>query len=150
MFPLSAPLPEVASTEVMSAVDSFLDGWAAHGVPLRSGRTLVDDHFLLVGVDVDVELPSGCSIDALTGRLREIGKQLGLSIVDHAPVWYQDDSGIRCVPRPTFKKLAADGVVDSRTTVFDTSLTRVGDVAGLRVPASESWHGRAFFRTADP
>ncbi|MEM7415574.1 MAG: hypothetical protein AAF389_08785 [Gemmatimonadota bacterium] len=146
VFPLSAPLPEASAADVMGAVDTFLDGWVAHGVPLRSARTLVDDHFLLVGVDVDVELPSGCSIDALTGQLRSIGQRLGLSIVDHAPVWYRDASGIHCVPRLTFKQLAADGAVDGETTVFDTSLTRVGDAGALAVPASESWHGRAFFK----
>ena len=65
IFPATEALTSAQSDAFLAEVDSFLDGWAAHGVPLRSGRDLKDDRFLVIGVDVDAEAPSGCSIDAL-------------------------------------------------------------------------------------
>jgi hypothetical protein len=148
VFPLSRDLSDDERTTVLGAVDGFLGEWAAHGMPLRSGRELRDDRFLLIGVDEDAEAPSGCSIDALVNRLRDIGQKLGVTFIDHAPVWYRASKGVRTVSRSDFRQLAADGEVTRATHVFDTSLTRLSDLrdGALERPASETWHGRAFFR----
>lgn len=130
-------------------MDAFLDGWAAHGTPLRAGRALVEDRFLLVGVDEDASRPSGCSIDALVNRLEELGGALGVHLLDHAPVWYRDAGTLRSVSRGEFRDLVASGAVGPTTRVVDTTLGRVSDVrgGGLERPAAEAWHGRAFFGT---
>lgn len=148
VFPLSRTLTSTEREATLGVVDRFLDGWAAHGSPLRSARRLEGDRFLLIGVDVDAESPSGCSIDALVRSLRELGESLDVSFVDHAPVWYRADEGIRSVSRVQFRELATAGDVTPDTTVFDTSLTSVGQAieGGLERPAHDSWHGRAFFR----
>jgi len=147
VFPASRDLTVSEAETFMGAVDTFLDRWAAHGVPLRSGRELRDNRFLVVGVDVDAEAPSGCSIDALVNQLRELGKELGVTVVDHASVWYRGEADIESVSRPQFKSLAQAGQVDAATNVFDTSLTRIDELRSGRLerPAADSWHGRAFF-----
>lgn len=145
VFPLRRRLEPAEVESVLGVVDDFLDGWAAHGMALRSGRLLLDDHFLLVGVDVDAESPSGCSIDALTGRLRNLGAELGTTFVDHSAVWYRGEGGVSVVSRQDFKRLAAAGVVDSETSVYDTTVTRVEDAGRIERPARDSWHGPAYF-----
>ena len=148
VFPLSRSLSDAERTTVLAEVDAFLAQWAAHGAPLQSGRELRDDRFLLVGVDEHREAPSGCSIDALVNRLKALGRELEVTFIDHAPVWFRGQGGVRTVSRPGFKKLAAEGKVSRETHVFDTSLTRLSDLHGgaFERPASETWHGRAFFR----
>jgi hypothetical protein len=129
-------------------VDEFLSAWSAHGAPLRSGRELSERRFLLVGVDVDAESPSGCSIDALVNRLRALGESLGVVLIDHASVWFRDQGAVRTASRAEFRKLAAEGKVDADVAVFDTTLTRVDQLraGGLERPASATWHGRTFFQ----
>jgi hypothetical protein len=148
VFPASRELADDEGVVLLRAVDAFLAGWAAHGVPLNSAREVVEGRFLLVGVDVDVEAPSGCSIDALVGRLRELGSELGVTLIDHAPVWFREDARVRCVGRAEFRTMAAEGKVGPSTRVFDTSLTSVRQARNgdLEREASRSWHGRAFFR----
>ena len=101
-----------------------------------------------MGVDEDAEMPSGCSIDALVNRLRALGTEMGVTLIDHAPVWYRDGDAIRSVPRPEFRCMAGEGGVGPETHVFDTTITRLRTLrgAGLEQPASGTWHGRAFFR----
>lgn len=150
VFPARRRLDEGEISSLLEAVDGFLDTWAAHGVPLRSGRLVVEDQFLVVGVDEDAEAPSGCSIDALVNELRALGDRLGVGLIDHRPVWYRDAEGaVRCVDRSDFRRLAEEGLVDERTPVFDTTLTRVEALrAGkLERGAGETWHRRAFFRS---
>lgn len=148
VFPASRPLTETETARTTELVDEFLDQWAAHGVPLRSGRQMREGRFLLVGVDVDAEAPSGCSIDALVNRLRALGTEMEVTLIDHGPVWYRAGEEIRSASRPDFKALAARGEVTPDTTVFDTSLTKVSEAGALEKPARESWHGRAFFELA--
>ena len=148
VFPIGRVLTDGEAERCLAVVDRFLSTWAAHGQPLRSGRELYEGRFVVVGVDVDAERPSGCSIDALTNALRGLGQEIGASFIDHAPVWYRSEDDIRTVSRPDFKALAESGDVSASTHVFDTSLTTVEDFrAGLlERPAAETWHGRAFFR----
>jgi hypothetical protein len=148
VFPAGRDLADAEAEAFLGAVDEFLSTWRAHGAPLRSARKLVERRFLLVGVDEDAEAPSGCSIDALTNRLRALSDQLGVSLIDHAPVWFRSPSGdIHTQARQDFRVLAKEGAVSAEVSVFDTSLTRVGqERAGeLELPAARSWHGKAFF-----
>ena len=147
VFPASRELGEEEVTVCLEAVDDFLASWAAHGVPLRSGRELRERRFLLVGVDVDGEVPSGCSIDALVNRLRDLGEKLDVALVDHAPIWYRQGDEVRTLSRADFRALAEEGAVGPDVPVFDTSLTRIGQArdGALERPAARTWHGRAFF-----
>ena len=147
VFPADRPLETDEAERLLLEVDAFLDGWAAHGAPLRSARDLRERTFLLVGVDEDASTPSGCSIDALVNRLEALGAELGVKLVEHAPVWYRDGGAIRVASRPEFRALARDGAVDASTPVFDTTLTRLSALraTGLERPARDSWHGRTFF-----
>lgn len=148
VFPASRPLTAEEQGLMMAEVDGFLESWAAHGRPLRSARELVEDRFLLIGVDVDVAAPSGCSIDALVHRLDALAGDLGVTLNDHTPVRYRTENDIRSVSRAEFRALAADGEVGPGVRVFDTTLTNVGErrAGRLQGPASDRWHGRAFFR----
>ena len=147
VFPASRPLTDPESAAFLGAVDDFLDQWTAHGAPLRSARELRQGRFLLVGVDVDAAGPSGCSIDALVNRLRKLGSELDVTLIDHAPIWYREGEDVRAISRGDFRALASEGTVTATDHVFDTSLTRVSEArdGSLERPASETWHGRAFF-----
>ena len=148
VFPSDRTLSDREAEIVMGTVNSFLDTWAAHGVPLRCAAELRENQFLLIGVDIDFELPSGCSIDSLVNQLRNVSTDIGVSVVDHTPVWYRDGAEIHAVSRVEFREMAEAGTVTSTTKVFDCSLTTVHQLRDghLERPASASWHGRVFFR----
>ncbi len=148
VFPLSRDLTDAEAEQCLEVVDDFLGAWAAHGVPLLSARELREERFVLIGVDVDAEAPSGCSIDALVNRFRVLGDELEVSFIDHAPVWFRKEGAIHTASRADFKALIAAGEVVAGDAVFDTSLTRVEQArdGSLERPATETWHGRAFFK----
>ncbi|MCE2454376.1 MAG: hypothetical protein J4G12_00950 [Gemmatimonadetes bacterium] len=145
VFPSDTGLGEDAASALLGEVDAFLPEWAAHGRALRSGRELYENRFLVVAVDEDRSAASGCSIDALTRKMRELGRLVGSSLVDHSKVWYRDDAGIvRCVSRSRFRMLAESGAIGPETPVFDTTFSNLGDMRsrGLERPAGKSWHAR--------
>lgn len=150
VFAADRPLAAAEAEELMDAVDRFLDGWHAHGQPLTSGRDLRYARFLIVAVDERTAPPSGCSIDALVRSLGELERTLGLSLLDHAPVWFRDGEEIVTADRARFRELAKAGQVSPETVVFDNTLTRLGQLrrGEWERPARDAWHRRAFFPAA--
>ena len=149
VFAAERPLAAGEQESLLRDVDAFLDGWAAHGVPLRCGRDLRYDRFLLVAVDEEAAGVSGCSADALTRKLREHERALGTALLDNGPVLYRSPHGIERVSRPAFGALADAGTVSPDSVVFNNTVADLGAVRAGRweTPARESWHRRAFFGT---
>ncbi len=147
IFAADRSLSEHERERVLAEVDAFIEQWTAHGVPLRAGREVHHDRFVMVAVDERAAGASGCSVDALVRRMRQLQNTLGVDLVDNAPVLYREGKTITRVPRDQFAALAAAGTVTPATVVFDNTLTTVGDVQGGRweVRAADAWHGRAFF-----
>lgn len=136
---------------LLASVDGFLAGWKAHGVPLRAARAWRYNRFLIVCADTETELPSGCSIDALTRVLKDMEAQLTVRFLGNEAVWYRDFEGhIRRTSRPGFRVLAGSGEVSAGSVVFDNSLTTLQQLrgGGWEGPAAERWHAVFFRRPA--
>ena len=132
---------------LLGTVDAYLDGWAAHGQPLRSAREWRENRFLIVAVDQASVPPSGCSIDALVRELTTLERALGTTLVGHGAVWYRGRDGTPArVSRAEFKDRVSAGDADGDTPVFDTTLTALGALraGAFERPARTTWHARAF------
>ena len=150
IFAAERALSGEEQARLLAQVDGFIGQWAAHDTPLTAGRELRYDRFLFVAVDQRLAGPSGCSIDALVRQMKGLEQELGVELVDHAPVVFRAGGEIRRLRRDQFAKLASSGDVSPETTVFDNTLTRLGEVRAGRweTPAANAWHARAFFRSA--
>ena len=141
---------ELAAPEedrLLTAVDRFLEEWAAHRQHLTAARDWRYARFLLVGVDESAAGVSGCSIDALVREIKQLEQAMGMTLADNGPVLFRQGTAIERVSRERFMELAASGVVSPETPVFDNTLATIGDLRAGRweLPARETWHGRAFF-----
>ncbi len=147
-FAASRRLSDQETARLLPATDEFLAGWAAHRVPLATARDWRLSQFLFVAVDEATAGASGCSIDALVGFVREMERQLDVTLTDTGSVWFRTSgAAIECVNRGQFKQLVDEGAVGPDTVVFDNTIETIGALRDGRweTPASDSWHGRAFF-----
>jgi len=80
-------------------------------------------------------------------EIRALESELHVALVDHGPVVFREGAAIRRVPRDEFAELAREGRVTPDTVVFDNTISRLAALREGRweLPASASWHGRAFF-----
>ena len=139
LFGISPALDETQSQQVLQQVDAFLDQWAAHGAPVTSARTLLENSFLAIAVDERSET-SGCSIDRMFGLLRQLERDLSVKILDPSLVFVRHGDGhVSAMTREQFRAAA-----DPHTVVFDTLAERLGDVRSGRWErrAAESWHAK--------
>lgn len=139
----SEPALEKKNANAMLAeVDSFLESWKAHGVPLHSARDWSDDRFLTIAVDQEQEGASGCSIDGLFRTLKALEAKVGGQLVTSGLVYYRGRDGeIRAVSRDHFTQLSNEGEIDNDSEVFDLSVTGLGEWRSrFRSRAADSWH----------
>jgi hypothetical protein len=143
IFGSDQPVTGAAAERLLGAVDGFLEEWRAHGEPLRCGRLWADHRFLVVGVDQSTANASGCSIDGLFRTLQALEGTIGARLVGGGRVYYRDQSGVaQSVPRTELEALVASGAVGPDTTVFDTSITDLGEWREkFERPARKTWVG---------
>lgn len=148
IFSADEALDDTRRSDLLARVDRFLEGWNAHGHALTGARHLVEDRFLVIGVDERTAPPSGCSIDALHHSLYHFEEQHGVGITDHGHVHYRDRGGeVRQASRPDFARMARADEVDLDTVVFDATVMRKADLeTRFEVPAGAAWHRRVFWR----
>lgn len=148
VFGASRELRVSESVKLLAAVDGFLAGWKAHGVPLRAARDWRYGRFLVVAVDPGATAPTGCSIDALVAVLKEVERETDVRFLGNETVWYRNAGGsVRSAPRAEFKSMARQGRVTPASVVFDNSITELAALRDGRWegPARDSWHA-TFFR----
>jgi len=95
VFAAERALAPAEAEAVLGTVDAFLGVWAAHGRPLRSARDLRESRFLIIAVDEASAGASGCSIDALVREIRALEAELGVTLVDHGPIVFQESLEVR-------------------------------------------------------
>jgi len=88
VFGCDRPLIGAPADTLLASVDQFLSEWRAHGIPLKCARDWRDDRFLAVGVDVNEENASGCSIDGLFRTLQQLERVIGSRLVGGGRVFY--------------------------------------------------------------
>lgn len=144
VFATAQPLAGDALAALLTTVDAFLAGWAAHGAPLDAGRDWRDGHFLAVAVDQRTAGASGCSIDGLFRSLRALESRLGTSLLAAGRVYWRDAAGmVQAGDRAAFRRAVAAGALGPTTPVFDTTVTTAGDWrARFERPLQESWHAQ--------
>ena len=145
VFASDRELSGAVADSLMAAVDQFLSQWKAHGVPLRCARDWRDDRFLAVGVDVNEENASGCSIDGLFRTLQQLQRSVGVQLVGGGRVFVRGENGVETMSREELVQRIANGGVSRETPVFDTSLADAGAWRErFELPAGEAWTSKLF------
>ena len=104
IFTAEWSLSDAEQAQLLTEVDRFIGQWGAHDVPLTAGRELRYDRFLFVAVDQRKAGPSGCSIDALVRQTKALEQEIGIELVNHAPVVFRQDrpsSGCHATSSPS-------------------------------------------------
>ncbi len=145
IFAADRALSEAEAAALINELQGFVQTWLAHGMPVTGSCQMNYGQFLFIAAD-ESTLPTGCSTDEMTRRVRMLGETYGVEFLGMPKVYYRKGDAIQTIGRFEFGDLAKTGEVGRTTTVFDNTLTKLADLRGGKweVPAAESWHAKAF------
>jgi hypothetical protein len=106
-------------SEIESALQAFLENWAAHGTSLVSSYQLKYNRFIILAVDQDVQSATGCSIDASVEFIQSLEQKTKVDLLDKMNVTFKLGEHIAHKPLIDFKKMVKDKAVTGNTIVFN-------------------------------
>ncbi len=141
-------LNNAEQNHIQQVLEEQINQWAAHGVPLVGSVQVLLNRFIVVAVDEVQNQASGCSIDASTRWLKELGAAMNLNFFDRS-VAYVDGDEIKMVEMLKIKPLVAEGIIQADTIIFNNVVPNIGEFKkNWQVAASASWMKRYFQQVA--
>lgn len=121
----------------------FISDWAAHGASLKASFDILYNRFIVIAVDEQQAMASGCSIDKSVKFVKELEHKFNLNLFDRMQVAYKKEEEINVCSLSEFEKLAAQGLVNELTIVFNNMVTskKLFDTQ-WQVPLKQSWQNR--------
>lgn len=136
VYQANRPFSDGDVTAINQALQPALGQWAAHGQALLASAQVIENRFVVVGVDEGYNLPSGCSIDSSVRTLRQLGESLAIDFFDRSAAIRTIDGSVRTIELPAIKAAVSDGIMTPETTVFNT-------LVKTKIEFSTNWHLRA-------
>lgn len=99
-----------------------MQSWAAHGEALYGGYAFIENTFLIIAVDQQAHMPSGCSIDASTRWIKEIHERFGVDFLTRAIVVKNQDS-VQSLPVFQIKKHIEEGLIAADSLIYDQQVS---------------------------
>ncbi|MCB9166274.1 MAG: hypothetical protein H6595_02220 [Flavobacteriales bacterium] len=123
--------------------NDFTSQWAAHGASLDACIDVLHDRFIVVAVDEEQALASGCSIDRSLGFIKQLEMDLNLTLTDRMVLVYEQDGRTASCRLQELPDMVREGVISPGTLVFDDLVGSVGELRDrFRVPLRASWMAR--------
>lgn len=128
---------------IMDRGRAFTASWAAHGAALDACVDVLHDHFVIIAVDEQQAMASGCSIDKSVRFVQELEKELGFNLTDRIVVLYEKEGTVRTCRVPEVDGLLKSGELTADTIVFDDLVNTKADMdARFRSPLRSTWMAR--------
>jgi len=129
--------------EITTQSEDFITQWTAHGANLKASFEIRYKRFIIFGLDQEVNMASGCSIDASVQFIQQLEMQYNVELLDKMNVSYKQGEFIAYKNLIDFRKMAKEKAVSPNTIVFNNLVnTKAEYLSDWEVPASESWHNR--------
>lgn len=130
-------------SEIRSRLDAFLEQWTAHGSDLQAGYSIKYKRFIVIALNQNLNIATGCSIDASVHFIQQLEQDYNVDLMDKMNVSYKQGEFVAYKSLIDFKKMAKDRAISKNTIVFNNLVTNIAEFKeNWEVPASESWHSR--------
>jgi hypothetical protein len=145
IYPTNRKLSDLEVDEISILTQDFINNWVAHDTPLQASFTIKYNRFLILAVNQEIQIATGCSIDKSVAFIQSLEQKYNIELLDKMNVTYKQGENITHKSLIDFKKIAKEKAVTKNTIVFNNLVNTIGEWHEYwEVPASESWHQRFF------
>jgi len=132
---------EVAEINLKS--NHFISQWNAHGSALDAAVEVFYNRFIVVAVDEQKAMASGCSIDKSLDFIKMLESDYDIILLDRMSVAYKKDDKIYSCKLSELKSLFSEKIMDENTMVFNNLVaTKKEFDEQWEVPLKDSWQQR--------
>ncbi len=131
--------------EIETDLQTFLSDWSSHGTSLDCGYQIKYNRFIILAVDQENQIATGCSIDKSVVFIQQLEQKFNVDLLDKMNVTFKNGEHIAHKTLLDFKKMAKDKAVTENTIVFNNLVNNIEEYnENWEVAAMDSWHSRFF------
>lgn len=121
--------------------NDFVKDWKAHGEPLKAAADVLYHRFLVMMVDEDAALASGCSIDRSVAFIHSLQARLNVDFFDRLQLAYVNaKKEVKLIHVNQLETAYEQGELNKSTLVFNNMVTSREELEHKwRIPFLESW-----------
>jgi len=95
VFQSTKALSDTEVSAIQKAGIDFITNWTAHGASLKASFDILYNRFIIISVDEQQALASGCSIDKSVHFIKNLETQFNLNLFDRMQVAYRTGNEIK-------------------------------------------------------
>jgi hypothetical protein len=138
-------LTENDSEVISDYLTKSTNQWAAHGAPLKASFKVIEKRFVIIAADESHNVASGCSIDASTRWLKELGNHLSVDFFNRALI-YKNESDLKEANPFGVKKLIENEEILPSTFLYTQQVAHLAALENWPVPAESVIQYKRFFK----
>ena len=149
IFASPSPLGIDISNRLKNDIDDFLQKWQAHGKDLIAKSQIVENHFIIIEVDENLEKASGCSIDSMVHLIGSLEKKYQINLSERSLVYYKSGSEIKNSSFLDIKAKISNGELDENTMVYNNAIGTAKEYyENWKLPLKKTWLNKYLEKTA--
>ena len=138
-YGLQAPMSESQANELSVLMTEFVSEWKAHGSELAAAFRLISRQFLVIAVDENQQIATGCSIDKSVHLLQEFGNKHQLDFFNRLLVHLDEGNSFRTYSISQLKEAIAKGEVHALSNILNSTATTLKESGTGRIALKDSW-----------
>lgn len=148
IYQANRALTPAEAEDLAATLTHFCNDWQTHGQPMRASFKIEDSYFVILAVDEDFQLPSGCSLDGSVRVLKNWQAQNQIDFFNRTLVPFVRSGQIELLPMSELRKAAAEGIITPQTLTFNHLVPSKGNwEAEWKKSAADTWLSKYFAKT---
>lgn len=147
IYQANRPLNDDETAILTAEGQSFVEEWSAHGASLDAAMEVKYGRFIILAVDEEKALASGCSIDKSVHFMKALGEKMNIDFFNRMQTVYENRGELKSVPLHEFWAMRKAGIVDDNTIVFDNLVKNISEYkSSWKTTFNKSWHAEMWGR----
>lgn len=129
-------IQESDKVEIHNIIVPFLEKWNYHGKPLTCSYTIINNHFLIVGLDESINPTGGCSVDGLQKIILEIDHNFAFNLFERLNVFLFLENKVHCVASKDLNQFTG---LDQDSLIFNLNIEKKQEINDWLIPIKDTW-----------
>ena len=122
-------------------VKFFLNNWSSHNKEIESSYEIRYNRFLIIGLNENVNLASGCSIDKSVNFIKNLQSILKVNFLNRLDVAYKIGNKINSISLSEFQKMIRENKLSEDSIVYNNMIdTKKLYLNSWETTIKNSWH----------
>ena len=132
----SRTINEEDKVKIHKIIFPFLQNWQHHGKTLSCSYTILNNHFLIVGLDETINPTGGCSMDGLKNIILKIDNNFNFNFFERLNVFLFLKNEVKCISSKDLNQITD---VDQNSLIFNLNIEKKQDINDWLIPIRDSW-----------